>query len=152
MGCGLEPRGHVNIDNDRAILGCLWTVHIPNFILADAYYFPFRNNAFGKVVCNQVLEHIHAPLSVLKEMRRVCNGKVFIGTPSQFSLSTNRDHIYTWNPVTLKNLLETVFEKVEVGYKRQTLLGGRLEKYIPLLNLILSKMGFHPQLRAICER
>jgi len=41
------------------------------YITADGFALPFKNNAFDFIVCNQVLEHVDDKNSLLKEIGRV---------------------------------------------------------------------------------
>ncbi|GAA5996707.1 class I SAM-dependent methyltransferase [Rhodotorula paludigena] len=47
------------------------------FAEADALALPFDDNSFDVVYCNQVLQHVPEPVSVLREMRRVARRLVF---------------------------------------------------------------------------
>lgn len=146
IGCGAYPRGDVNIDLFPKI------PQPKNFVLADAHHLPFANHSFTGVVCSHTLEHLQNPLQALKEMNRVSKYFVRIFVPSQFSIANPQEHIFTWNKITLKNLLSLVFKDVYVQYQSFNLLGGTLARYIPLLNVLLSKMGYHPRLYALCKR
>jgi len=155
VGCGSCPRGDVNIDAfpfDRKQCHEEWNPKdVENFVLSHGCYLPFKDNVFDRVVSIGVLEHIHAPLRLLREMKRVCCGKIYLEVPSQFNLGDSETHFYTWNPLTLKNLLKLVFDSVECGYKKGLLLGGKSKKYLPILNILLSKLNFQRRLYAICE-
>ncbi|BGP46340.1 hypothetical protein JCM10450v2_002182 [Rhodotorula kratochvilovae] len=48
-----------------------------SYIEADAAALPFADNSFDVVYCNQVLQHVPAPVAVLREMRRVARRLVF---------------------------------------------------------------------------
>jgi len=154
VGCGGDPQGDVNVDafpHDRKQYFYEWQPKsVSNFVLADAHYLPFRNKTFEKIVCSHVLEHLTNPLVALKEMARVCNGIVEIYVPSQFCLDTSETHIFTWNPLTLKNLAKKVFNHVEVNYSSDIRLFGRskIQKWLPFLNLLLSKLNIRPELQA----
>ena len=111
MGCGLKPRGDVNLD--------VKSLKVPNFVRADAHMLPFRNQAFSKVYMIEVLEHLASPLNALREVRRVLkrNGILVLTTPNAYyapriirlalrgTYSTSRSHIYVWGRVELQNLL-----------------------------------------------
>ena len=66
VGCGQMQRGDVNVDVHRVIKK-------PNsdFILASSSYLPFVSNAFEKVYCYHVLEHLNEPFKTLRELIRV---------------------------------------------------------------------------------
>lgn len=157
VGSGGHPRGNVNVDlfpNDRNQCRTRWNPkEVRNFVLADAHFLPFQSKVFTHVICSHALEHFKNPLNVLKEINRVCNGEVWFVIPSQFCVGLSKTHLYAWNASTLENLLSLVFNGVEVSYKVGLLFGrnNRVAKWIPLLNTLLSKFGFHPELYAICK-
>ena len=83
-------------------------------VQCDAQHLPFKDNMFILVWCSHVLEHVDNPYLVLKEIKRVANGKVIVKVPSGKLDFLTTKHIYTWNPNTLKNLLGKVFLNVKV--------------------------------------
>lgn len=60
-----------------------------NFITANAYYPPFKNEYFDVVVCNNLWEHVPDPLKLLRAMSRVLkpSGLLVISTPSRYRFS-----------------------------------------------------------------
>jgi len=157
VGCGSTAHGSVNIDafpKDRNQCGQEYNPkHIQNFVLADAHYLPFHDQTFDMVVCSHVLEHLHNPLQTLKEMRRVCKHKVILRVPSHFNLDESKAHIFSWDPLTLKNLLLLVFRKVNVEYTDRVSSGhGRLSKYMPFIIVVAGRLGFHTELYAHCQK
>jgi SAM-dependent methyltransferase len=83
LGCGprdqaapFEHLGHAYVAIDHADPAA--------DALADAHAIPFRADTFDCVFAYAVLEHLHAPLLGLREIRRVLRaGGVFCGTVSQ---------------------------------------------------------------------
>jgi len=90
--------------------------------------FPFNDNEFDYIACLEVLEHLHDPISVLEEMRRVCKtysifsygntawwrnrfelllGKVPTSNPfkSKGGPCHTKGHIYYWNFYDFRDLL-----------------------------------------------
>lgn len=55
-----------------------------NFLVGSALYLPFKKNCFDKVVCTEVLEHIHQDTQVLKEIHKILKHKgiVILTTPN----------------------------------------------------------------------
>ena len=49
-------------------------------VMGDGAFLPFRSRSVDLVSCAQMLHHVHEPLPLLKEMRRVCaaNGSVLV--------------------------------------------------------------------------
>lgn len=97
VGCGRDPRGDVNIDIYRPAEMNPHTEkppirYVPNFILADAHYLPFRAKVFDRVLCYEVLEHLRNPWKALKEMVRVCREEVEITTPHRCKPKINPTH------------------------------------------------------------
>lgn len=148
VGCGCNPRGDVNINIDRSVPK---QKLMPNFILADAQYLPLRDKCFSLVYASHVIEHVQDPLRALKEWNRVAR-TIEVYTPSAFDLDLTRGHIFTWNPHTFRNILSMVFTKINVVYtSKPTVIRGRVGKYFPILNLMLAKLGFRRELKALCS-
>lgn len=55
-------------------------------IVGDAHNIPFEDNSFDTVICNAVLEHVHAPEQVVEEMYRVLkpDGLMYAEVPFVF--------------------------------------------------------------------
>lgn len=95
VGCGLNFKGKVNLDRYKKInpeinqfKNININVHkIPNFILADALYLPFRNFSFKIIYCYHVIEHVKNPNKLIQELKRICtkNGIINIKCPHRFS-------------------------------------------------------------------
>jgi len=91
VGCGLRPLGDINVDIyknynpqvSRPNLFCF--KKIPNFILADGAYLPFRNEIFETVVSDNSLEHSSEYFLFLKELLRVSKNSVIIRVPHVLS-------------------------------------------------------------------
>jgi SAM-dependent methyltransferase len=92
IGCGYAPVGDVNCDlfvedveghrsnkeiKDHYLLDCK---KIPNFVVCDAQYLPFKKNVFDIVVSRQVIEHIKQPMTMINEMVRTSKDLVVIET------------------------------------------------------------------------
>lgn len=97
VGCGNNPKGDINCDlyvkdklNHRN-LGAGNMLHlkrIPNFVLCDARYLPFKDLAFSDVYCAQVIEHLPEPLELLKELCRVCAFQLIVETVHRWGEAT----------------------------------------------------------------
>jgi SAM-dependent methyltransferase len=61
-GAGRAVRGYVNLD-------LVPTAGVD--VVADAELLPFRDGQFTRVECDAVLEHVHNPVRVMDEIRRV---------------------------------------------------------------------------------
>jgi len=97
IGCGgsdrylWQKRASVNVDISKPI------TKIPNFILADAHFLPFRGNFFKMAYCSHVLEHCDSPQNVIKELLRICNGKIIIRVPHRLSPNARKDKSHKWS-------------------------------------------------------
>jgi SAM-dependent methyltransferase len=91
VGCGSKPTGDVNVDfcvrgwniqeGDQKRGEFLNPKVIPNFVVADAEHLPFKDNIFNVVFSSHVIEHVHNPFLMLKEMCRVSKRKVVVRCP-----------------------------------------------------------------------
>lgn len=103
---------------------------------------PFPDNFFPKVYSSHLLEHVKNPLFTLREFNRVAVDEVEIRVPEKcYQYNEQKDHYYTWTRETLRNLMELVFDDVEVksnfrvhGYDSIRFL--RFEGLVRLLRLI----------------
>jgi SAM-dependent methyltransferase len=91
VGCGIRPKGDVNIDFFRGGLNpqigdqiqgeFMSPQKIKNFIIADAEWLPFRDDSFDVVFSSHTIEHVQNPLLMLREMCRVAKRKVIVRCP-----------------------------------------------------------------------
>jgi hypothetical protein len=91
VGCGGTPTGDVNCDlftedtghwfgkKDREHL--LRIREIPNFVVCDSQYLPFREGMFEFVYCSHVIEHVDHPFLLFRELARVSNHKILLKCP-----------------------------------------------------------------------
>lgn len=109
VGCGHLPKGDVNVDlfpdatlhrslNQSKLTDMSLRVkNIPNFIVADGCYLPFRDNIFDVVYSSHTIEHTKG-FKFFAEMVRVSNDRIELICPNQ--LGGRRDkglHIYFIN-------------------------------------------------------
>jgi len=68
--------------------------------------FPFRNEEFECVICDQVFEHISEPDKLLGEIMRVLmpKGKLVLGVPQEKGFRRDPDHKLFYNLESLKKL------------------------------------------------
>jgi 2-polyprenyl-3-methyl-5-hydroxy-6-metoxy-1,4-benzoquinol methylase len=78
----------------------------------------FEDKSFDTVLCLEVLEHTHDPVSALKELVRVTRKDLIISVPNEpfFSLlrllSWEKEHLWAITPSVLRHYLgEPVFER-----------------------------------------
>jgi SAM-dependent methyltransferase len=96
----------------------------------DAYLIengvPLPDASFDTVLLFEVLEHLHDPVAVLKEARRLCRGRVLVTTPHSGDIDALReqgllfehfadmDHRNFFTQGSLDELLRSVFSDVKV--------------------------------------
>jgi len=153
IGSGCRPKGDINIDLPQRLRPNFKPVaKRPNFIEADLYHLPFRDNCFEHLFCSHVLEHLTDPMRALREMKRVKSpkGQLEIWTPSLYEITSSTEHIFSWSERHLYNLLSLVFEQVHTRYTMTgTIIRGRLGIYFSFLNLVLSRLGIKKELYAL---
>ena len=100
IGCGDVPQGTVNcdryiidVDNHRGNVAKINPKKIPNFVVCDAAYLPFKRDAFDSVFSAQVIEHVDDPLLMVREMLRVSRGKVTVETVHRYG-----ERFIHWRP------------------------------------------------------
>lgn len=106
----------VGLDIDVTRLGNL-TERFGRLVGADAMALPFRAGSFDDIVLGEILEHLPNPLAVLARLRQSEVGRRLVVTvPNGYSAYcakalrrgveiVNPDHLCTYTPVTLHNLL-----------------------------------------------
>ena len=112
----------MNVDLEKPLL-----LNGKQFILADAHYLPFKDNAFEHCTCFHVLEHVDNPYKVLKELIRVCK-HIKIRVPHRFSFYAKRPkHKHYFNeswfysvlrkiPNIYFNIFTTIDDKRKIWY------------------------------------
>lgn len=116
VGCGDKPKGDINCDIKYGGLCKNFSGKISNFVLCDAQYLPFRDQAFSTAYSSQVVEHVKNPRLMTKELLRVSKKKVEIMTPHIFSYASRglpllskltgfTYHIHSFNQGYWKKLL-----------------------------------------------
>jgi SAM-dependent methyltransferase len=103
VGCGSRPKGTVNVDFFN---GGNWNPHdgnqeqgeyinlkkIPNYIMADAQYLPFKDEAFTEVISSHTIEHVQNPYIMLKELIRVTKQSTTVRCPHYKGSGAIRPH------------------------------------------------------------
>jgi len=128
-------------------------------VIASAYYLPFKNNYFEKVIMSHVLEHLTDCVEALKEAARVLTkgGILIIEVPNPYNFGifkdillrkrefykASRDHIYAFGENELRNLLTRLnFKSISIKYVNSVGAERKLKKSSwlkkAIYNLILS--------------
>jgi uncharacterized protein (TIRG00374 family) len=84
------PKILIGMDLNRNALLFAKKKGIPEseFIIADAQYLPFRQRSVNKIICAEIIEHLHEPEKIIQETQRVLNdgGRIVISTPNEHSI------------------------------------------------------------------
>jgi uncharacterized protein (TIRG00374 family) len=85
-----SPKLMVGMDINRAALLFAKGKDIPNteFLIADAEQLPFREKTVDRIICAEIIEHLHEPEKMIAESGRVLadGGKIVISTPNESSV------------------------------------------------------------------
>lgn len=128
VGCGDHPWGDVNCDintgytaegGDQKERGMFIDPHkIRNFVKCDAQYLPFKDNAFTKVFCFHVIEHVNNPYLLIRELMRVSHNSVTIRCPHRFSRGAKFPfHVHFFNKSWFAKSLKNFSYHVKVNYE-----------------------------------
>ncbi len=86
----------------------------------NKFPYPFEDNSADKILLSHVLEHLEAPVYVLRECKRILKegGLLVIVVPNPFKNNADKidkEHKYSWTVWSLRNLLEYVgFKVIEI--------------------------------------
>ncbi len=88
---GLDAPGLlIGMDLNRNALLFAKGKKIPNteFLIADAEHLPFREKSVNRIICAEIIEHLHAPEMMIEESERVLRdkGRIVISTPNEHSV------------------------------------------------------------------
>lgn len=141
IGCGRKPYEklfHVDqyigldIDSERT------RAEAKADFLYDGDKFPFPDNSFNSVLCNQVLEHVFNPDEFIKEIRRVCkpDGAILLTVPFLWDEHEQPFDYARYTSFGLKALLEKNGLKIEIHQK----INPNLSAIFQLINCYLYKI------------
>lgn len=124
-----------------------------------------NNQKVDIILHSNVLEHLENPLENLKEIYNLLNdnGKLILILPVEkidcFIKTDLNKHLYTWNPRTIKNLLELAnfkfvsYDYIKVaGYNLLSKFNLSEKIYIKLITLLSKFIKPKTELRIICEK
>jgi uncharacterized protein (TIRG00374 family) len=88
---GLDsPNLMIGMDVNRSALQFAKGKNIPNteFLIADAEQLPFREKTVSRIICAEIIEHLHEPEKMIAESERVLKdeGIIVISTPNERSI------------------------------------------------------------------
>lgn len=111
VGCGTKP--YAKLLNVTSYIGLdLDNERCRNLGFADDFYdgtvFPYKNESFDSVLCNQVLEHIFFPDSFIVELARVIKpgGRMLITVPFIWDEHEQPNDYARYTTYGLKSILE----------------------------------------------
>lgn len=85
-----SPQLMIGMDLNRAALLFAKGKNIPNteFLIADAEQLPFKDKSINRIICAEIIEHLHEPEKMIAESQRVLTdyGKIVISTPNENSI------------------------------------------------------------------
>lgn len=138
IGCGkgaltnrvcllIEEPSILGIDFDKSNLSLAKSNYSLEFLNADGYNLPFKDNSFDLAICTETLEHLKEPLEFLDELKRV-SGEAILSVPNEpyWSLKNlvrgkyimnggcTPNHINRWTKTGFENLLNEPYDKVDV--------------------------------------
>lgn len=149
---------HVDIDRRISRLGVVCDIHHLPFrgALRTVAYGEVEPPPFGIVHASHVLEHVENPYQAVKELGRVSSHTVIVKVPNgmHYRLHDHANHIYSWNSVTLRNLLKRFYScvTIQTGFRLKTTTRGVKRKIYTLKTLLLSAMFEPNELIAICKK
>lgn len=99
IGCGsgvqlralnvAHPKLLIGMDLNRNALLFARKKNLPEseFIIADAQFLPFKDQSVSKIICAEIIEHLHEPEKMILESQRVLTsgGSIAISTPNEIS-------------------------------------------------------------------
>jgi len=133
VGCGTQrwrARGDINCNIEKPLM-TVNSKKIPNFILCDAQYLPFKDNVFDTASCYHVIEHVKNPVLLLKELIRVSNSHIRLRCPHRYCRYHPPSHI---NFFTVK-WFSKVLRKLNVGYYITTKMRGFPFSFLSLIQM-----------------
>ena len=88
---GLDsPKLMIGMDLNRSALRFAKGKNITNteFLIADAEQLPFNEKTIDRIICAEIIEHLHEPEKMIAESERVLRGggKIAISTPNEHSI------------------------------------------------------------------
>jgi SAM-dependent methyltransferase len=144
VGCGTKPYQHL-FNADEYIGLDLDSPLSRDLDIADEYYdgnvFPFKDNEFDGLVCNQVLEHVFNPETFLNEISRVLKpgGKLLLTIPFVWDEHEQPFDYARYSTFGLKHLLEK--QRFEVI--NQVKINPNIATIFQLLNAYFYKISLH---------
>lgn len=147
VGCGLHPRGDVNVDlyidsrHRRKSIGPEIDVSsVQNFVQADACDMSmFMNRYFHTVKCYHLIEHLPAPScwKLLKELWRVTDNHLIIECPNRYwlkfpNLKRSKVHVSNFDAATFEKAVPKVLGTW--NFEVKNIYRGMFHKMIPFPN------------------
>jgi ubiquinone/menaquinone biosynthesis C-methylase UbiE len=159
IGSGTPSTGHVFLEGENIVHVDIAKNAFHVEVQCDAHKLPFQNECFDIVHISHVLEHVRYPYDVLKEVERVTKKYAIIKVPNASHyrlLKMSKEHIYSWTPYDLENLLKNFFcyVKIREGYRIiNSCSGTKLKRKLNTLKTYLIALLFRKnEIIAICEK
>ena len=114
VGCGIKPKGHVNIDTLQEFdIDSAKLKKTRNFVLADGMHLPFKNKAFDTVSCIMTLEHFIDPAAAIKDFTYVAH-RAYLIVPNNLIVKDSPTHLYSWSQTSFHNLLKLFYDTISI--------------------------------------
>jgi SAM-dependent methyltransferase len=88
VGCGSRPTGDVNVvrgwnsqEGDQKQGEFMNPRLIPNFVIAQAEFLPFKDECFDLAFSSHTIEHVKNPLKMMQELLRVTMCQITVRCP-----------------------------------------------------------------------
>lgn len=131
FGCGKE------IDKDFYNVDGLKQSGVDKVFDFDKFPYPLKSNHYNFIYCDNVLEHLFYPLSVIREFHRICKdgALIHIRVPYYNCAGAYNDstHVNFFNRNAVEELFDTCYIEGEEMFRIQSLslIPTRLGKIIP---------------------
>ena len=118
---------------------------VPIDVQADAHMLPFRTDAFGSILCTEVIEHMDRPGQGIEEMRRVlrAGGRIVLTTRFLFPIHDRPGDFFRFTRFGLARL----FRRWDVEEILET--DTSIETLDIVFNRFVFDRGIHSFLRAV---
>lgn len=126
VGCGTKPYKSFLGTQASIYVGCDWPPNPGSSdghaadVFADAMSLPFAANAFGCVLCTEVLEHLPEPWRCVSELARVLEpgGELLLSVPFLYWLHEQPRDFFRYTPHGITGMLARVGLEVRETRKR----------------------------------
>lgn len=128
LGCGNSPT--IDFFPNRVGVDIIYGKGVD--IIADAHNLPFPDEAFGQIICSEVLEHLSEPTIAVKEMARVLveEGRLILTVPFIYPIHEAPHDYNRFTYYGLKKMFTPFFtiEKIQEIYTEEQTIAILLQR------------------------